>query len=129
MENLFELSQFSNLPIFFSLQSSISSSISIFFSKNILNFNFNIVTKKLRHVTFLLLLLLQMVHCKDITENLKQIFPEMKLRDPVPNSYIHISVSDLNNVGGQNVGYKNRSQKHECGNWKRGSAVSFFGIQ
>jgi hypothetical protein len=30
-----------------------------------------------------------------LTENLKQIFPEMKLRGLSPNSYIHISVSDL----------------------------------
>jgi hypothetical protein len=32
------------------------------------------------------------MHC---TENLKQIFPEMKLRGLVPNFYIHVSVSDL----------------------------------
>ncbi len=31
-------------------------------------------------------------HC---TENSKQIFPEMKLRGPVPNFHIHVSVSDL----------------------------------
>ncbi len=31
-------------------------------------------------------------HC---TENSKQIFPEKKLRGLVPNSYIHLSVSDL----------------------------------
>jgi hypothetical protein len=31
-------------------------------------------------------------HC---TENAKQIFPEIKLRGLVPNSYIHVSVSDL----------------------------------
>jgi hypothetical protein len=31
-------------------------------------------------------------HC---TENSKQIFPEMKLRGIVLNSYIHVSVSDL----------------------------------
>jgi hypothetical protein len=30
------------------------------------------------------------------TENAKQIFPEMKLRSLVPNSYIHLSVSHLN---------------------------------
>ncbi len=29
------------------------------------------------------------------TENLKQIFPEMKLHGLIPNSYIHVSVSDL----------------------------------
>ncbi len=28
-------------------------------------------------------------------KNLKQIFPERKLRGLVPNSYIHVSVSDL----------------------------------
>jgi hypothetical protein len=28
-------------------------------------------------------------------ENLKQIFPEIKLRGIVPNFYIHVSVSDL----------------------------------
>jgi hypothetical protein len=32
------------------------------------------------------------------TENLKEIFPEMKLRGLVPNSSIHVSVSDLCNV-------------------------------
>jgi hypothetical protein len=29
------------------------------------------------------------------TENSKQIFPERKLRGLFPNSYIHVSVSDL----------------------------------
>jgi hypothetical protein len=29
------------------------------------------------------------------TENSKQIFPEMKLRGPSPDSYVHASVSDL----------------------------------
>jgi hypothetical protein len=32
------------------------------------------------------------VHC---TENLKHIFPEMKLRGLVPDFYVHVSVSDL----------------------------------
>ncbi len=52
------------------------------------------------------------MHC---TENLKQIFPEMKLRGLVPNFYIHVSVSDLyiltigpqtyyNKIGGSIVG-------------------------
>jgi hypothetical protein len=31
-------------------------------------------------------------HC---TENLIYVFPEMKLRSLVPNSYIHVSVSDF----------------------------------
>ncbi len=30
------------------------------------------------------------------TENSKQIFPEMKLRGLIPNSYIHLSVSIYN---------------------------------
>jgi hypothetical protein len=34
-------------------------------------------------------------HCKDNTENLKQIFPEEELRGYGPSSYIHVSVSDL----------------------------------
>jgi hypothetical protein len=29
------------------------------------------------------------------TESSQQIFPEMKLRGFIPNSYIHVSVSDL----------------------------------
>jgi hypothetical protein len=32
------------------------------------------------------------LHC---TQNSKQIFPKIKLRDPVSNSYIHVYVSDL----------------------------------
>ncbi len=32
------------------------------------------------------------LHC---SKNFKQIFPDMKLRGLVPNSYIHVSVSDL----------------------------------
>jgi hypothetical protein len=59
------------------------------------------------------------------TENSKQICPEMKLRGLVPNSYIHVSVSDLyiptiglpiltqeNRWGGQ-LKYIYRSQIHE----------------
>jgi hypothetical protein len=33
-----------------------------------------------------------MAHC---TENLIYVFPETKLHGLVPNSYIHVSVSDL----------------------------------
>ncbi len=33
------------------------------------------------------------MHCN---ENLKQMFPEMKLGGLVPNFYIHVSVGDLN---------------------------------
>ncbi len=32
---------------------------------------------------------------RQYTENSKQIFPEMKLRGLIPNSYIYVSVSDL----------------------------------
>ncbi len=42
--------------------------------------------------------ILSKVHCKvqrQYTENSKQIFPEMKLHNLSPNSYIHVSVSDL----------------------------------
>jgi hypothetical protein len=35
-------------------------------------------------------------HCRrHITEHLKQIFPEKGLRSYNPNSYIHVSLSDL----------------------------------
>ncbi len=56
-------------------------------------------------------------HC---AENSKQIFSEMKLHDLVPDSYIHVSVSDLYipTIG----------QIHECGHWQRGRAVTFLGI-
>jgi hypothetical protein len=50
--------------------------------------------------------------------------PEMKLRGLSPNSYIYVSVSDLNTVfswrkivGSTVRIYINCSQKHECGNW------------
>jgi hypothetical protein len=33
-----------------------------------------------------------LAHC---TENMKHIFPKMKLRSIITNSYIHVSVSDL----------------------------------
>jgi hypothetical protein len=78
------------------------------------------------------------MHC---TENLKQIFPDMKLRDLVPNFHIHVSVSDLHiptigpqtqnsKIGGPIVEklYINHLQIHESRIWKRGSAVSFLGI-
>ncbi len=73
-------------------------------------------------------------HC---TENSKQIFPEMKLRGLVPNSYIHVTVSDLyipriSKIGGNPAEwsweYINPLQIKECGNWERGHAVSFLGI-
>ncbi len=37
------------------------------------------------------------------TESPIYVFPEMKLRDLVPNSYIHVSVSDLYNPRYMNV--------------------------
>jgi hypothetical protein len=81
------------------------------------------------------------VNFKHCIENSKQIFPEMKLCGLVPNSYIHVSVSDLyipRNVLPillqQNMWidpgnmYINRAQIQECGYWERGHAVSFLGI-
>ncbi len=35
---------------------------------------------------------------RQYTENLRQLFPEMKLRVLIPNSYIHVSVRDLYTV-------------------------------
>jgi hypothetical protein len=58
------------------------------------------------------------MHCK---EDPIYVFPEMKLRSLVPNSYINESVRDL-------WEYINRSQIHECGNWERDGAVSFPGM-
>jgi hypothetical protein len=66
------------------------------------------------------------VHC---TKNPIDVFPEMKLFDLIPNSYIHVSVSDLYipRIGlpiwlQQNSltdpGNINRPQIHECGNWE-----------
>jgi hypothetical protein len=65
----------------------------------------------------------------------------MKLRGLVPNFYIYASVSDLYipTIGPPIFCRKNRrtdrgtirvnnSQKHECGNWAWGPAVSFLGI-
>jgi hypothetical protein len=34
-------------------------------------------------------------HCSVSCENSKHIFPEMKLRDLIPNLYLNVSVSDL----------------------------------
>ncbi len=72
-------------------------------------------------------------HC---TKNLKQTFPEMKLRGLISKSCTHVSVSDLyistisppfccRKIGRPIV---NRSKIHECGNWERDRAVSFLGI-
>jgi hypothetical protein len=64
----------------------------------------------------------------------------MNLRGLVPNSHIHVSVSDLciptsrssyfaaENKRTEKWEYTNRSQIHECGNWLQGRAVSFMGI-
>jgi hypothetical protein len=61
-------------------------------------------------------------HC---TENSTQIFPEMKLHSLVPNSFIHVSVSDLYIA---RIDPPFLLQRHECGNWERGRAVSILGI-
>ncbi len=77
-------------------------------------------------------------HC---TEKFEKNSLEMKLRDLVPNAYIHVSVSDLyfprsaclwgrgcSKIGGPIVGIYKSSQIHECENWEWGSSVSFLGI-
>ncbi len=62
-------------------------------------------------------------------ENPIYVFPEMKPRGLVPNSYIHVSVSDLYiSRSGLHIwlqqhrqtypGNIDRSQIHECGNWE-----------
>jgi hypothetical protein len=78
-------------------------------------------------------------------EKSKQICLGKKLRSYSPNSYIHVSVSDLyipliglpillhRKKGGPNEGiqyieYIDRSQTQECGNWDRGRAIPFLGI-
>jgi hypothetical protein len=59
----------------------------------------------------------QQRHC---TQNLKQIFLEMKLCGLVPNFHIYASVSDLYipTIG----------VPIEYGNWEQGRAASFLGI-
>jgi hypothetical protein len=55
---------------------------------------------------------------KTHSEDSKQIFPGKELRGCSPNSYIHVSVSDLYiplNICG-NICI-DRPQAHECGNW------------
>ncbi len=67
----------------------------------------------------------------------------MKLCGLSPNSYIHVSVSDLciptfglrifccccRKIGGPSWEYiKSLTQIHECGNWDKGHAVSFLGV-
>jgi hypothetical protein len=65
------------------------------------------------------------MHCP---KNVKQIFPETKLRGLVPNFYSHVSASDLyiptislqtqySKIGGPAVGiYKSLAQIHDCRN-------------
>ncbi len=57
-------------------------------------------------------------HC---TENSKQIFPEVKLRGLVPNSYIHVSGSELLFIFSRLVRLILLQRE-------RGRAVSFLGI-
>jgi hypothetical protein len=80
-------------------------------------------------------------HCKDNTENLKQIFPEEELHGCSPSSYIHVSVSGLyipliglpillqekrwTERGNIRI---DRSQTHDCGNLDWGHKISFLGI-
>jgi hypothetical protein len=66
------------------------------------------------------------LHC---TEDPIYLFPEMQLRSLIPNSYIHVSVSDLYipslQFGCRKIGSPilaiysiNRLQIHECENWE-----------
>jgi hypothetical protein len=56
------------------------------------------------------------VHC---TENPIYVFPEMNLRCHVPNSYSHVSVSDLYIPRiGQPIWLQQNRQIHECGKWE-----------
>jgi hypothetical protein len=57
-------------------------------------------------------------HC---TANQIYVFPKMKLRGLVPNSYIHVSVSDF-------YIFQDRSRIHECGNWETEHYNSFLEI-
>jgi len=59
------------------------------------------------------------------SENLIYVFPEMKLRGIFPNSYIHVSVSDLyipSLFGCRKIDrsweYITYLQIHECGKWE-----------
>ncbi len=67
------------------------------------------------------------------TKNLFHVFPEMKLQGLIPNSYIHVSVSDLyihriglpiwlqqkRQIDPGNTIYKLLTDTvHECGNWE-----------
>jgi hypothetical protein len=63
-------------------------------------------------------------HC---TDNPIYVFPKMKLRDIVPNSYIHVSVTYLYipRIGllfwlqqNRQTNCTSHSQIHECGNWE-----------
>jgi hypothetical protein len=69
-ENLSELSQFSKLPIFFLYSHQFLFQSQYSFLKAYFILIYDIVSNKLRHVTFLLLLLLQMLHCKDTVPKL-----------------------------------------------------------
>jgi|LakMenE01Jun11ns_1017448.scaffolds.fasta_scaffold8823325_2 hypothetical protein len=46
-------------------------------------------------MTYAEIIIIVQARQRHYTENSKQIFPEMKLRGIVLNSYIHVSVSDL----------------------------------
>ncbi len=69
-------------------------------------------------------------HCK---EDPIYVFPEMKLRGFVPNFHA-IYIPTIfpyfrSKIGRPIVGiYKSLRETYECGNWERGSAVSFLGI-
>ncbi len=72
---------------------------------------------------------------RQYTENLKQIFPKIKLSGFSPHSYIHLYIPTVGlpillqeNMCTEWSEYINPSQKHECGNWDCGRAVSFLRV-
>jgi hypothetical protein len=88
-------------------------------------------------------LALYYMHCKDTESKIgNKYFQKWNCFDLIPNSYIHVYVSDLFCIfprsprlfGCSKIGepiaeiYINCSQIHECGNWKRGRTVSCLGI-
>ncbi len=79
-------------------------------------------------------------HCKDSIAKVRHTYSQ-KWNSLSRNFYIHVSESNIyiflwsvclfccRKIGGPIVEilYINRSQKHECGNWDWGCAVSFLG--
>jgi hypothetical protein len=81
---------------------------------------------------------LYIMHC---TKKPNYVFPEMKLRGLVPNSYTHVSVSDLyiprigvpsvfgcSKIGRPILGIYKLSQVQDCGNYKTEQYISVLEI-